>query len=223
MSIAHILPIGKSQGALWSTSPRSTWSSCRSCWQPPWSRVCGSAQSTRRLRLEGVGLLARRPGRPPAAAFRSARRHRAVACLDVGASLLHPVARQCRLDPAALPRHRVLLLLVPSRQPPGALVLGDPCGAPLTEFAEPVGGLSPRLDRQVHRHGAVLPAADLARLPPRAGADPPSRSTCSTSSGCMPPGSRSSGRWSGSSTRRRTTACTMRATSTTSTPTTAAC
>ena len=55
------------------------------------------------LRLEGLGLLAGRPRRPPPAGVHSLCAGRAVAGLGVGASPVHPVARQ---------RRSVLLLFV---------------------------------------------------------------------------------------------------------------
>ena len=79
--------------------------------------------------------------------------------------------RARRLGGAARALHRpgVLLLLVPPRRAPRALVLVQPRGASLAERAQPGGGLSHRLDwASCTGSAALLRAADLARLRRRA-------------------------------------------------------
>src|SRR5216683_7997720 len=66
----------------------------------------------------------------------------------------------------ALHRRRVLLLLVPSREPPRALVLGDPCHPPFIEPAQPFRRLSLRLVRPLERFRDLLCTVGVARLSP---------------------------------------------------------
>ena len=165
----------------------------------------------RDLQLAGLSGLARRRARPAISRLHVPAAQPCGApdrfCLEPSA--VHGAAQQRCLCRAARDRAGFQLLLVPSLQPPRALVLGDACDPSFLERVQPCRLLPLRLDRAADRRGHLLRADDLARLRAGPGVHRSQHQPALPVLAARRVDSESSAGWNMCSTRPRIIACIM--------------